>query len=42
METRNQVHNGVTFQGNEIKKKTVLRIRMGRDEGKSRWLVALA
>ena len=42
IETRNKTHACMAFRWNETKKNTVLRIRMGRDHGRGRCLVALA
>ena len=41
IETRNQVHACMAHRWNKTKKKTLLRIRLGRDQGRSRCLVAL-
>ena len=42
IETRNKTHACMALRRNETKKNTVLRIRMGRDQGRGRCLVALA
>ena len=42
IETRNKTHACMALRWNETKKNTVLRIRMGRDQGRGRCLVALA
>ena len=42
IETRNKVHACMAHRWNKTKKKTVLRIRLGRDQGRSRCLVALS
>ena len=42
IETRNKIHACMALRWNETKKNTVLRIRMGRDQGRGRCLVALA
>ena len=40
IETRNKIHACMAHRWNKTKKKTVLRIRLGRDQGRSRCLVA--
>jgi hypothetical protein len=42
IETRNKINACMAHQWNETKKKTVLRIRMGRDQERNRCLVALS
>ena len=42
IETRNKTHACMALRWNETKKNTVLRIRMGSDQGRGRYLVALA
>ena len=42
IETRNKDHACMAHRWNKTKKKTVLRIRLGRDQGRSRCLVALS
>ncbi len=42
IETRNKVHACMAHRWNKTKKKTVLRIRLGRDQRRSRCLVALS
>src|SRR5271165_3180928 len=42
IETRNKTHACMALRRNETKKNTVLRIRMGRDQGRGRCLVVLA
>ena len=42
IETRNKTHACMALRWNETKKNTVLRIRMRRDQGRGRCLVALA
>ena len=42
IETRNKVHACMAHRWNKTKKQTVLRIRLGRDQGMSRCLVALS
>jgi len=42
IKTRNKIHACMALRWNETKEKTVLRIRLGRDQGRSRCLVALA
>jgi len=42
IETRNKIHACMARRWNETKKKTVLRISLGRDRGRSRCLVALS
>jgi len=42
IETRNKIHACMALRWNETKKDTVLRIRMGSDQGRGRCVVALA